>query len=397
MIQIIDKRDCCGCGACASICSKGCISMYKDSEGFLYPKVNSEICVDCGLCESVCPCLNRKCENSIDENYRFYAARSSNEKDLSISASGAIFPLLAKEILRDNGVVFGAKWNDKWEVEHSYCENEEDLYAFQGSKYTQSTIGNSYIEVRRFLRENRKVLFTGTPCQVLGLKNFLGKRYDNLFCVDILCNSVVSPLIWEDYLKYRLGQIGSSKEDIIDIKFRKKGKYPNGAPTTSIFSIKTKDDIIEEQLYTNAFGKAFGKGIICRPSCSKCPCANLLSRSDITIGDFWGATAFYSKLNPNIGLNLLVVKTAEGGALLERIKTSCQIIKEVKKDETINNGGLKWKDRTLPPVRQAFFGEFCKEQTLEGKMKLLNKYSRDTFVCVIRTKFKAILRRILKK
>lgn len=197
MIQIAQKTDCCGCEACVQRCPKQCISLKEDEEGFLYPIVNKDECIDCGLCEKVCPVIN---QNERHNPIKVLAAKNKDENIRLKSSSGGIFTLLAESILDENGIVFGACFNDKWEVTHGYTETKEGLSAFRGAKYVQSKIGDSYKQAKVFLKQNRKVLFSGTPCQIAGLKRYLRKEYDNLFTVDVICHGVPSPKVWRLYL-----------------------------------------------------------------------------------------------------------------------------------------------------------------------------------------------------
>ena len=169
MIRIIDKKDCCGCHACSNVCPKQCISMQLDEEGFLYPIVDTQKCIDCGLCENVCPIINRgKSRSPIN----VFAAKNNNEEIRIKSSSGGIFTLLAEKIIIEGGVVFGAKFDKNWDVKHGYTETIEGLAAFRGSKYVQSQIEDNYQKAEKFLKQGRKVLFSGTPCQIAGLKCF---------------------------------------------------------------------------------------------------------------------------------------------------------------------------------------------------------------------------------
>ena len=183
-----------------------------------------------------------------------------------------------------------------------------------------------------------------------------------------------------------------TKEDIVNINFRKKGKYPNGSPTTTLFSIEYKDKFFEEQLYTQCYGKAFSIGIANRQSCSKCPCENLASCSDVTLGDFWGANHFYDDLNPNKGLSLVISKTEKGLTFVEKIKKHCTIIRKLKKEECLLNGGLNWKNRKINPKRNMFFFELKRTKDID-KIKIIKKFTRAN----IFKEIKLILRRILQK
>ena len=198
MIKILNKQNCCGCSACASVCPKNCISMDTDDRGFLYPIVNVDNCVDCGVCEHVCPYYN---QNTPREPLKVYAAINLNEEVRLKSSSGGVFTMLAEATIKSGGVVFGACFNDDWVVVHDYTESIDGLEAFRGSKYVQSKIGDSYKKVQYFLKANRNVLFSGTSCQIAGLKLFLRKDYESLICVDIVCHGVPSPKVWRDYLE----------------------------------------------------------------------------------------------------------------------------------------------------------------------------------------------------
>ena len=212
MINIIDKKNCCGCNACVQHCPKSCVTMQEDEEGFLYPIVDQEACIDCGLCEKVCPVLNQGEER---KPLQVYAANNPNEEIRMQSSSGGVFTLLAETIIQEGGVVFGARFNDDWEVIHDYTETKEELAAFRGSKYVQSRIGDSYCQAEQFLKKGRKVLFTGTPCQIAGLNLFLRKEYGNLLTVDFICHGVPSPGVWKSYLEELIALQGNRKNTVL--------------------------------------------------------------------------------------------------------------------------------------------------------------------------------------
>lgn len=197
MINIIEKKDCCGCSACVQRCPQQCISLEEDEEGFLYPIINEAACIDCGLCEKVCPVLH---SGDAHKPLKVFAAKNNNEKIRVESSSGGVFTVLAELVIDEGGVVFGAKFGEHWDVIHDYTETKEGLAAFRGSKYVQSRIGDCFNKAKSFLVQGRKVLFSGTPCQISGLKRFLGKEYDSLLTVDFICHGVPSPKVWRMYL-----------------------------------------------------------------------------------------------------------------------------------------------------------------------------------------------------
>lgn len=201
MIELKDKKNCCGCASCVQRCPKHCISLIEDEEGFLYPKVDLETCIDCGLCEKVCPVLNK---DEKREPLAVYAANNKDEEIRKSSSSGGIFTLLAENIISRGGVVFGARFNEKWEVVHDFVEKTEDLTLFRGSKYVQSKIGDTYYKASLFLKEGRQVLFSGTPCQIAGLRKYLRKDYDNLLTIDFICHGAPSPGVFRTFLRDEL-------------------------------------------------------------------------------------------------------------------------------------------------------------------------------------------------
>lgn len=313
MINIIRKEDCCGCSACVQRCPKHCISMTEDEEGFLYPIVNMDLCNNCKICESVCPIINKYPTIEIKSSF---SAINQDETIRNLSSSGGIFTLLAQIIIDKGGVVFGACWNDKWEVEHGFTETYEGLAKFRGSKYLQSRIGNNYILAEQFLKKGRFVLFSGTPCQISGLKHFLRKDYDNLLCVDIVCHGVPSPSIWKQYLDEVCDNHKSTNQSIKTINFRDKSTGWNNYS----FSIKADGWDYKEIAFRNPFMRGFLHDIINRPSCTKCPAKPFRSSSDITIGDFWGVESILPNLNDGKGISLVLVNNEKGIEFTKKLK-----------------------------------------------------------------------------
>ena len=286
MIEVKDKFQCCGCAACVQRCPKQCISLKEDKEGFLYPSVDKNACIDCGLCEKVCPIIN---QNDPREPLKVYAAKHKDDEIRMKSSSGGIFTLLAEQIIDEGGVVFGARFDEYWEVMHDYTETKEGLALFRGSKYVQSRIGNTYLKAENFLKQGRKVMFTGTPCQIAGLKRYLRKRYDNLLAVDFVCHGVPSPKVWRTYLK----EITNNHyHSIKHINFRDKR---TGWKNYSVSITCTSGTSIQSLYFENIFMKGFLFDFYLRPSCYQCVCKVARSGADITMGDFWGI----DKIRPN--------------------------------------------------------------------------------------------------
>lgn len=336
MIKILDKHNCCGCSACEQVCSKQCISFDEDEQGFRYPLVHQEQCVNCRLCEIVCPmqnCLVLKSKRLEEiEPLRVVAAYSKNELLREKSSSGGIFSILAKTILDEGGVVFGARFNENFEVVHGYlnseerkvCKEGEDdndgtldylelLSPFRGAKYSQSIIGDTYKQARDFLKAGRMVLFSGTGCQIAGLKLFLRKEYDNLLTVEIACHGVPSPRIWREYIKY----ISNGKE-ISDIIFRDKR---NGWNDYGLSIKGGNGEIFYERAFTNDFMQCFLNDLCVRPSCSKCPAKAGMSGADLLIGDFWGIDGMHPEMYDNKGCSLVIAYSERGKQVFESLNT----------------------------------------------------------------------------
>ena len=200
ILEIINKINCTGCHACFSVCPQRCISMNMDEEGFVYPKVNLNNCIQCRSCIDVCPIVNRPI---LSNKPTAYACINKDDVIRLESSSGGVFTLVAEQIVENDGVVFGVGFDENFNVIHHYVENKEGLGRFRGSKYVQSKIGDTFKQAKDLLEQGRKVLFTGTPCQISGLNSYLGKDYDNLFCMDNICHGVPSPKVWENYVSFR--------------------------------------------------------------------------------------------------------------------------------------------------------------------------------------------------
>lgn len=311
MIQIEDKSACCGCSACYAICPKQCITLSADKEGFLYPVVNAEVCINCGLCEKVCPVLHPK-KKEVQPDV--FAVINTNEKIRLQSSSGGIFTFIAEKVIDEGGVVFGARFNENWEVVHDYTENKEGLSYFRGSKYVQSNLGNTFNQAKSFLDAGRKVMFTGTPCQIAGLKNFLRKSYDNLLTVDVVCHGVPSPTIWKGYLAWSVKNIYKNqslpkkawelKDVIQNISFRSKEKGWKNYHVAIEYTNGIRESVpFYQNLYMNAFLSDFSL----RPSCYACPAKLENMQGDMTLADFWGIEYLKPEIDDDKGWGLMLI------------------------------------------------------------------------------------------
>ena len=362
MIQISNKSKCCGCTACVSICPKQCITMREDEEGFLYPMVDSSLCIDCNLCKKICPELHSKERR---EPLNVYAAKHKNEQVRLASSSGGIFTLLAERIIDENGVVFGARFNSNWNVIHDYTETKKGLTAFRGSKYVQSYMGNCYQKVKFFLQQGRKVMFTGTPCQIAGLKNYLRKDYDNLLTVDVVCHGVPSPKVWQIYLNEIARKGGknsvlfhpiSEKQEIKSINFRSKStgwkKYSFALTLSGATADGEKNTVLLSSIFTeNPYMNAFLSNLNLRPSCYACPTKSGKSGSDITIADFWGIEEVLPEFDDDKGISLILSYTEKGIYWLKGL--NCEYTKVDYQTAQKNNPFISTS--VAKPINRNFF------------------------------------------
>ena len=311
MIQLMKKADCCGCGACVQSCPKNCMTMVADSEGFLYPKVDEAACANCGLCEKVCPILSFK--KPAAENVAAYAGYTPDEPLRQASSSGGVFSVLAQAILDRGGVIAGAAFAEDFSVSHIVVEKQGDLNRLRGSKYVQSRMEDVYIQVRQLLKQGRPVLFTGVACQVAGLKTFLGKNYDGLYTVDVLCHGVPSPKVWKHYLAEQEQRHGAK---ILAASFRHKRK---GWKSFSMVLDFDNQKQYHEILDLDAFMRLFLTNICLRPSCHSCRFKDFPRPADLTIGDAWGIGKHMPELDDDRGTSVVLVNSPKGRQLWDTV------------------------------------------------------------------------------
>lgn len=317
MINIIDKKNCCGCTACSQICPTGAISMEKDSEGFLYPTVSNERCINCDACIRVCPFQKNSSEDA--KPNLIYAVKNQNEEVRSYSSSGGFFSVICEKVIEIGGVVFGAAFDEEFNVLHIEASSIDDCVAFRGAKYVQSYMGDTFLNVKKRLKQGRYVLFSGTPCQVAGLKKYMGKTTDlsKLITCDIVCHGVPSPLVWKEYLKY----ISQGKQ-INHVTFRSKKKGWHH----SELSVEGDGINIAQNHGENPYSLLYFDHYTMRPSCSVCPFACMKREGDISIGDFWGIEKTHPAFDDDKGVSLVMVNSSKGEKLFESIRENLNVI-----------------------------------------------------------------------
>ena len=363
MIKIIDKAKCCGCTSCASACPQMAISMLPDEEGFMYPKISTTLCVDCGLCETVCPILNGYHKELVK---KAYVVRAKEESILKDSTSGGAFTILVQEILQNNGVVFGVAFDEKFKVKHSWIDGQlEELGGFRGSKYVQSSIGETFNKVKEFLDCRKQVLFSGTPCQIAGLNNYLRKEYENLLTVEVVCHGVTSPKLWDKYLEY---QTAIYKSDPKKIKFRNK---------TYGYHSGTMEIVFENGLTYHGSArvdlmlKSFFSEIASRPSCYFCVMRGRERAADISIFDAWHAGKLSEEIkDDDKGYTNLLINSKKGRHFMEKVMSKC-IIHEISADLAIRLDGSMICQQ--PHMHERRF-EFYREVNTSGIKSAIEKY-----------------------
>lgn len=359
MISVTDKSLCSGCSACASRCPMHCITMAEDQEGFLYPQIDKKVCIDCGLCEKVCHVLNTA------EEHLPIAAIGAQNNDSAIlmnSSSGGIFSLLAENTIKSNGVVFGARFDEGWQVLLDYTDNMEGVAALRKSKYVQARTANSYEECERFLKNGRNVLFSGTPCQIAGLRNYLQKPYDNLCTVDVACHGTPSPKIWGAYIKHIKEILKGSSSETIYSYLKNLGFSLYYDEDKSYLELRSKR-------HENHYMSPFIFSQILRPSCYACKCKNFSSGSDLTLADFWGVQKNHPDVNSRKGISLILVNTRKGMIAIDSIpidsfKTNMEAA--IKENKALTNSSR------LPSSRGSIFAEM-EERKLLNNLRVITK------------------------
>lgn len=363
MKKICNTKECTGCYGCKNICPKNCIKMeYQD--GFWYPKIRTNDCIDCNLCHKVCPINNFEALKTY--KLKSYAAYSKDDSIRNSSSSGGLFTSLASIILENNGVIFGAAYDNNFDVVHTEVQNIEELYKLRGSKYVQSKIGFVYKNAKKHLDEGRLVYFSGTACQIDGLKSYLMKDYNNLICQDLICHGVPSPLVWQKYLK----EIKKTNK-VNEINFRDKsdGWYNYSLKIVGdnlLYQSKSKDDL---------YLRGFSQNIYLRPSCYNCKYKTIERNADITLADFWGIENEVPEMFDDKGTSFVIIHSDKGQKLFDSIKNDI-IFKEVD----IESGAKYQSTLKKSAFKNPDYNKFFKNMNKMSFDKLYKKYFSDRFI-----------------
>lgn len=368
MIKIADKSLCCGCGACSDVCPVGAITMKADALGFLYPSVNPDLCTDCGECESVC-----SFSGTAAGQPEAFRVRNKDPKEVAASISGGVFPALSDAVLDSGGTVYGAGWKDHFTVSHKRAVTKEERDEFRRSKYVQSYAGDCFPQIREDLKAGRKVLFSGTPCQVAAVKTLTGNP-ENLLLTEIVCHAVPAPGIWKSYLELLEKKAGSKA---VRVEFRDKAR----------FGWRVHKGTVEfengRRISSRSFADLFYKHLSIRPSCEKCPFACTGRGADISLADFWGYKG------DDLGLSMVLVSTDKGRAAFNAVSGSLDVEKVDLKDHLQR----PLREPAEPNPKREEFTEYYLNQGIE---KTLRKYGDWNFKSQIHYLYKLVRKKARK-
>lgn len=374
--KLADIKLCTGCTACQSICPNGCIEMLQDEFGFRYPQIiNPTLCISCRACEKVCPVIFPP--ESIDKFTGSYAAMSNDLQLRLESSSGGIFSELAINTINSQGRVYGAVYDEDFNVKHYEAITVEELKKMRGAKYSESNIVGIFPQIKTQLNSGIEVLFIGTPCQVAGLKRYLGKEYNNLLCVDFICHGIPSPMVWSAFVDQQKKSEESERE-IVSINLRSKdtgwSKYQYS--NCFFFSDGNKQELLSTQ---SIFMKLFTSDYISRNACERCLFKGFERCSDITLGDFWGIWDIAPEMDDNKGTSVVLIhseKGEEAWALIQnRIrsqKVSLDQVSEQNPSVLISSKSRPEREKVLRTIKENGI-ESCKNLFIKKEPNRLNR------------------------
>lgn len=374
----VDYEKCTGCGACVQRCPKRCFSWTEREFGFRYPQIDKDACVNCGQCEKVCP-IDKALEVSAEQ--KAYAAVHKDDEVLAKSTSGGAFTAIADAVFAQGGIVYGAAMLDGMQVKHIRTSGKDDFEGLRSSKYLQSDTGTTYQMVEQDLKQGKTVLYSGTPCQIDGLKNFLGKDYENLYTVDIVCHGVGSQAYFDKYMDYARERYGKIKA----LRFRSK-EYA-GWSCGGVVVVDSSDCLkkIPYRDFDNYYYSYFLSGDIYRKSCYSCKYANTNRVGDFTLGDYWGVEALNLLLQTENGCSLLLVNNRHAMQLLDEIESLDRVETTVEQAAHCNkqlNAPSKLMDS-----RQNRIGEY---ESMSGQ-QIQKEYLKNHRKTVVKGQLKALM------
>lgn len=370
MISIQNKVDCCGCNACGDICGKQAISFKTDNEGFWYPEVDMEKCVDCGLCEKVCPIINAKelKKNDLPQSI-CYAAEHKNIEVVFDSTSGGLFSALADIMYRSKGYVGGAVFNEDFKSVRQYISNDKtDLPRLRSSKYLQSSLEGFYCQVRDLVKAGEHVLVCGSPCQMAALRAFLRKDYENLIIADYICRGINSPKVWGKYIDSYEERYGSKV-----VYAKAKSKEYGWRNLTQKVILEDGRHMYETREQSNFTKGYLQTGVYCRPSCYDCKFKGYPRISDITLADFWGIEKVNTSMEKNLGTSLVMINSRKGEKYFENVKSHINYVEVPFNSIEAGNRSLNLSVDPPKVDRNQFFEDLDKMSFLQIADKYIKR------------------------
>lgn len=361
MIELVEKEHCSGCTACMACCPKDAISMCFNKEGFEYPIIARDKCIECGKCIRTCPIINEQQKNSVAASY---LAINNNREQRESSASGGLFSVIAQDILKKGGIVFGAAYDSNLKVKHIGIERKDDLQRLRMSKYVQSDLGDTFKQINKYLKADRVVLFSGTPCQVAGLRAYINREDANLILLDFVCHGVPSPKLFEDYKdalteKYR--------SDIQNIYFRSKVL---GHHLSTIAVRFANGKLIHSRRLVKSYPRLWFAGFASRPSCYNCSFKEEDRVSDFTLFDSFKSAEQYGFRDDDVGLSNVYIHTQKAMDLWKQIITQVTAVKTETAVTNKNDGDMIYESALKNKAREAFWNDYGKLSYTE----LIDKY-----------------------
>lgn len=365
----VNKNKCTACGACVQRCPKKCISLETNEDGFLMPEIDINICISCNICVKVCPIETKPEMNSVQP--KSYAVVSKDKQSLIVATSGGAFGVIAEYVFSCGGVVYGVAYSENLKVQHIRIETSDKLYRLNGSKYVQSDTKSTFVDAENDLKNGKTVFYSGTPCQIAGLKNYLGKKYENLITADIICHGVPSQSYFD---KFVLFLSNDGEKQINDIAFRsKKNSGQSVAGTYSgTYSGTGKPFNNKFNYYDNYYYFYFLKSGIYRKCCYSCDYANLNRMGDFTLGDFWGAEGENLDFDISDGCSLVLTNTAKAEKLLSMLDIN---YKEISLNNAVKYNEQLRSPSSEPIMRDELLRQYREEdaETIQRTFKKRNK------------------------
>lgn len=383
-VKLCDKDECTGCLACYNACPYDSIIVKKDSEGFVHPEIKKDACQNCGKCKKSCPILN---DQIVVDNQIAFKAWACDEEILKKSSSGGAFSILSRQVISKGGYVYGAAFDEDFQLKHLSAHTESELEKLRGSKYLQSFIGKIFVDIKQKLGDGIPVLFCGTPCQVAGLNMYLGRAEPNLITIDLVCHGVPSPQVFSTYKKWLEKE---NKSAISSYSFRDKQWSWYRYNTLVTFADNTT---LRVKFEDDPWMQGFLRNYFLRPSCHHCKFANMNRQSDITLADYWANYCKWwkgEKDNRDSGCSLILLNTVKGRKAFEEVKTQMNYypisIDEVRNSNKAFNRCFSahpnraefWKDYHSNEISQVVEKYMYPEQRIPLKYQFIYKYGKES-------------------